>query len=259
MYTLLIVDDEPLIRKGIKELIDFQALSIEKVFEVSNGEEALGVFYESKPDIILADINMPKMDGLEFANRVKKENKYVKIAIITGYQYFEYAQSALKVGVDDFVLKPVSKNDIQQLLKRMVEEIKEEEANKNLRKSLENLYDMNYSESKDIGYGKIILEALKNNMSDSSFSLNKLASVINLSPGHLSAVFKKTFGIPFHEYLVKMRLERAKIMLLATDYKVYEIAEKTGFDDPNYFSTSFKRNYGTSPNTFRNSKSGGYP
>ncbi len=257
MYSMLIVDDEPLIRQGIRKLIDLKALSIDEVYEASDGKEALEIFLEKEPDIILADINMPKVDGLQLAKEIKSKNKNKRVAIITGYEYFDYALTALKVGVDDFVLKPVSKNDVQELLKKMVEDIRDNEANLNALKSLENLQGMSEGDVDDMGYKKVLQEAMKNNMQNADFSLMHLAEIVNLSAGHLSTVFKKIFGIPFHEYLVTMRLERAKIMLLTTKYKVYEIAEMTGFDDPNYFSTSFKKKYGISPNIFRNSVVGG--
>ncbi len=257
MYSLLIVDDEPVIRRGIRKLIDFKALSIGKVYEASDGEKALGIFSEKQPDIILADVNMPKMDGLELAREIKKRNKQVRIAIITGYEYFEYALTALKAGVDDFVLKPVSKNDVHELLKKMVEDIRNDEADMNLLESLKSLQNMSNPGKEDSGYKKVIQEAMKNNMSNPGFSLLSLSQIVNLSAGHLSTVFKKIFGIPFHEYLITMRLQRAKIMLLSTGFKVYEVAEKVGFDDPNYFSTSFKKKYGVSPNKYRNLVAGG--
>ena len=88
MYKLMIADDEPLIRRGIKQLIDLSSLQIEEIYEASTGEEALKVFEEFKPEIVLMDINMPKIDGLSVAKKIKLINPYTKIAIITGYNYF---------------------------------------------------------------------------------------------------------------------------------------------------------------------------
>lgn len=106
---LLIVDDEVLVRRGIKSLVDFESLNIRAVEEAANGLEALEIFKTFDPHIVLADINMPKMDGLNFSKAAKALNPKVKIALITGYDYFDYALQALKIGVDDYILKPVSK------------------------------------------------------------------------------------------------------------------------------------------------------
>lgn len=89
MYKLMIADDEPLIRRGIKQLIDLSSLQIGEIYEASTGEEALKVFEEFKPEIVLMDINMPKIDGLSVAKKIKSINHDTKIAIITGYNYFD--------------------------------------------------------------------------------------------------------------------------------------------------------------------------
>ncbi|EUB39480.1 response regulator receiver domain protein [Fusobacterium sp. CM1] len=89
MYKLMIADDEPLIRRGIKQLIDLSSLQIGEIHEASTGEEALKVFEEFRPEIVLMDINMPKIDGLSVAKKIKLINPDTKIAIITGYNYFD--------------------------------------------------------------------------------------------------------------------------------------------------------------------------
>lgn len=116
MYNLLVVDDESIIRRGIRELVDFESLGIGGCFEAEDGEKALAVMKEHPIDLILADINMPVMSGLEFCRRAKELDAGVKIAILTGYDYLDYAIRAIKIGVDDYALKPLSKDDIQKLL-----------------------------------------------------------------------------------------------------------------------------------------------
>ena len=258
MYRLLIVDDEPIIRNGIKRLIDFDSLSIGEVYEATDGNEALLIFDEKQPDIVLADINMPNMDGLTFARKVKEKKRSTKVAIITGYDYFEYAVTALKSGVDDFILKPVSRNDIQELLQKLVSSLREEESRNLVFESIENINSFTGAESqKGMEYKDQILLSMHQQLSNHEFSLAMLAQSVNLSQGYLSILFKTIFGLPFQDFLASMRLEHSKILLLSTSLKVYEIAEKVGFDDPNYFSTSFKKHFGISPNGFRNLKTGG--
>ena len=108
MYSILIVDDEPLIRRGMKTFINFEKYKIDTIYEAENGESASRIFSEKLPDLVLLDINIPFKDGLSLAKEMKDLKKDVKIAIISGYDYFEYAQKAVKIGVEDYILKPVS-------------------------------------------------------------------------------------------------------------------------------------------------------
>ena len=116
MYHLLVVEDESLIRRGIRAFIDFDRLGIDEFFEAENGEEGLEAVRSHRIDLILADINMPKMNGLEFCRLAKELDPSIKIAILTGYDYLDYAIRAIKIGVDDYALKPLSRDDVQKLL-----------------------------------------------------------------------------------------------------------------------------------------------
>ncbi|MDF1618595.1 response regulator transcription factor [Petrocella sp. FN5] len=247
---LLIVDDEPIIRMGIKKLVDLKAMGITELLEAANGETGLEIFIKAQPDIVLADINMPRMNGLEFAERIKFIKPSVKIAIVTGYDYFEYARQGIKVGVDDYILKPVSKKDIEQLLEKLVDRVKSSQkaaAVIGLVHRLENDNEM-YDET---GYKAQIAELLEIHMNQPDFSLSFLADELGLSMGYLSGLFKKIFGITFKEYVLTKRLDQAKLLLLSSQMKNYEISEAVGIIDPNYFSAAFKKRFGYSPSQYR--------
>lgn len=251
MYTLLVVDDEPILIKGIRSFIDFEALSITTVFEARNGEEALELCRKHRPDIVLADINMPKMNGLDFAEAAKKLYPSLKIAMITGYDYFDYAVAALKSGVDDYVLKPVSKNDIQELLQKLVRKVQETERSQEVAKLVDGIVRSSENTSDATGYKEKILSEINTNIANEEFSLRYLANKLSLSTTYLSTLFKQLFGATFQNYMLTTRMDRAKILLLSTDMKVYEIAAAVGFDDPNYFSASFKKRFQLTPNQFK--------
>jgi two-component system response regulator YesN len=247
---LLIVDDEPIIRMGIKRLIDLEALGISELIEAENGEKGYELFKTHQPEIVLADINMPKMNGLDFARRIKIDKPDVKIAMITGYDYFEYAQKALKIGVEDYILKPVSKNDIQELILKLVNLVREEYQLREVNSLIHKLHESTEG-SDEAGYKELISRSLEAHMTHRDFSLSFLAAELGLSVGYLSGLFKKLFGVTFKEYVLTKRLNQAKIMLLTTDLKNYEISEAIGITDPNYFSAVFKKRFGYSPNQFR--------
>lgn len=251
MYKLLVVDDEPIIRKGIIKLINYEELAVGSIYEASDGRSALAIVKREKPDIILADINMPVMDGLEFSAKAKELNPDSKIAIITGYNYFDYAVAALKAGVDDYVVKPVSKDDIKQLLVKLIHDIKKQRSEIMMKESIEIITGIKKERGIESEYRQDIIDIIGKRYSDSTFSLKGLADEIALSPGYLSSHFKDVFGITFHDYLISERLERAKILVLSSGMKNYEIAEQVGFEDPNYFSTAFKKRFGMSPSKYR--------
>lgn len=251
MYTLLVVDDEPILIRGIRSFIDFEALSISTVLEASNGEEALQVFQEHRPDVVLADINMPKMNGLEFATAAKVLKPDVKIAMITGYDYFDYAVAALKTGVDDYVLKPVSKKDIQELLQKLIGKVQEAHVQQEVTKLVDGLIQSGERTDESTGYKSQIQQVINANIGTVEFSLSSLATNLSLSPTYVSTLFKQLFGTTFQQYMLTVRLDRAKLLLLSSDMKMYEIAASVGFEDPNYFSAAFKKQFSMSPNQFK--------
>ncbi len=114
MYNVLIVDDEKMIRDGIKSALPWSNINISKVFTAVSAEKALDVIRSEEIHILLTDINMPKLSGLELIDEIKKFNSDIDIIVFTGYDNFEYAQKALRMKVEDFFLKPVNENTLAQ-------------------------------------------------------------------------------------------------------------------------------------------------
>lgn len=250
MYNLLVVDDERIIRRGIRAFIDFEGLGIEKYFEAENGEEALDILKKQPIDLILADINMPRMDGLEFCKQAKEYDPAVKIAMLTGYDYLDYAIRAIKIGVDDYILKPLSRDDVQKLLFHLIEKKKEADSFTAVQQAVGRLTKSAGAAGEDSPKAQLasVMEA---HLSDPDFSLGAMASQLGYSVSYLSTLFKKYFGENFRDYLLNLRLEQAKILLLSTQLKNYEIAAAVGIEDPNYFSVCFRRIYHQTPKAFR--------
>ena len=107
MYKALIVDDERIIRQGIRMVVPWERLGIGEVFMASSGQEALGIFKEERPDIMITDIRMTEVTGLELISQIRELNEDLKIIVLTGYDSFEYARECLRMRVDEFLLKPV--------------------------------------------------------------------------------------------------------------------------------------------------------
>ncbi|ANS74141.1 hypothetical protein AWM70_05745 [Paenibacillus yonginensis] len=253
MYKLLIVEDEELIRSGIKRFVPFEELNIAEIYEAENGEEGLVIFQERKPDLVLLDINMPRMNGLDFAAKIKEWKPGVKIAIITGYDYYDYAVAALKLGVDDYVLKPVSRGDVFEVLGKLVQKFKDEVQQAEVLALLKELQSngSQQEEAETGGEKKLIAQVIGEHLANPEFSLTMLAEQIGYSPGYMSTLFKRLYNVSFQDYMAHERLERAKLQLLTSNKKIYEISEEVGFDNPNYFSSSFKKKFGMSPLQYR--------
>jgi len=246
---LLVIDDEPLVRRGIVSLIPFDELGIERVLQAGNGAKGLEIVKEEEPDIVLCDINMPKLNGLDFAKEVKANWPWIKIAIITGYDYFDYARQAVKIGVHDYVLKPVSKQGVYEIVAGIIGKIQEEGALKEVYKTLEK--EMKDGGEAAKGYKEQIDKIIEEMLSSEDLSLTYLANQLGLNDNYLSTLFKKLYDVPFSEYVLSKRLDKSKRLLLATDLKNYEVAERVGIYDPNYFSTLFRKRFGDSPNKYK--------
>jgi two-component system response regulator YesN len=126
--NVLLVDDEYLIRDLLKKCIDWKSLGMQIVSECSSAQEALDFIEQTVPDIIITDICMPFMDGIEFSEIVLEKYPHMKIIILTGYDDFEYAKNSVKIGITDFLLKPIDDDELTQILSKIKQKIEKEKA-----------------------------------------------------------------------------------------------------------------------------------
>ncbi|MGT2950695.1 DNA-binding response regulator [Streptococcus cuniculi] len=244
MYKMMIVEDEYLVRQGIASLIDFEHLGMEVLAEAENGLEAWELFQKEQADILLTDINMPQMNGIRLAQLVREHYPATHIVFLTGYDDFDYALSAVKLGADDYLLKPFSKADVEEMLVKVKSKLDKE----GKRQQISDLVQ----QSEESSLAQLIQERL----ADQDLSLKSLAQDLGFSPSHLSVILKKELGMPFQDYLIQERMKKAKLLLLTTDLKIYEIAEQVGFEDMNYFSQRFKQVVGVTPRQFKKGEQG---
>ncbi len=134
MKRFFLVEDEYIVREGIKNKIDWASLGLEFVGEAADGEVALSSIEKTKPDIVMTDIKMPFMDGLELSRRVKEEFPETEIIILTGYADFEYAREGMKIGIAQYLTKPVKPDEITDALKEVIKKIDDREETENKRR-----------------------------------------------------------------------------------------------------------------------------
>ena len=236
---MMIVEDEYLVRQGISSLVDFSKFNIRLVAEAENGLEAWDLFQKELPQLVLSDINMPLMNGIKLAQLIKEVAPQTHLIFLTGYDDFDYALSALKLGADDYLLKPFSKADVEQMLAKVQKKLDQEYKAEELQTLLQE------TSSSDLA------QKIQARLADSSLSLKSLAQELGFSPSYLSVLIKKELGLPFQDYLIQARIKKAKLLLLTTDLKIYEIADQVGFEDMNYFSQRFKQIVGQTPRQFK--------
>lgn len=128
MYKVLIVDDEKMIRMGIKKVIPWPELGVGKVYTAGSAREALELLGEHRPEILITDIRMSEMSGLELIEAAKEISPKLRVLVLTGYDSFEYARQSLRLKVQDFFLKPVEESDLSRAIREQVRFLEEEEA-----------------------------------------------------------------------------------------------------------------------------------
>ena len=141
---ILIIDDDVQIREGITEGIDWASLGIAEVRNCGDGAAGLAIYEEFRPDIILADVRMPEMDGLEFLQRVREMDESVKVIMISGYSDFEYLKKAIKYGAEDYELKPIKVKNLIQLISRTKQKIIRERFSKAKVEEYQSAYEKNF-------------------------------------------------------------------------------------------------------------------
>lgn len=266
MFKVLIIDDEEIIREGLRTAVDWGRLDCRLVGEAGDGDEGLALIKTVKPDIVLTDIRMPGLNGLEMISGIKQLSSECKMIILTGFRDFDYARQAVDLGAFRFLLKPTDTGELMQAVAEAVRELKklksEQETLSNLKKKVKEQYGLlesspesseaDGSEGKNTKY--LVNKAL-NHMKTNyqrNLSLKSVADELYISTWYLSKLLKKETGSNFTGLLNEIRIEEAKKLLLDPRYKIYEIANKVGYEDIPYFTKLFKRFTGLNPMDYKN-------
>lgn len=262
MYKLIIVEDEEIIRKGLVHTIDWLSLDFTVVAEGKDGEEGIYLIEKYKPDLVITDIRMPKINGLEMINEAKKNNKFESI-IITSYGEFEYAQKAISIGVKDYILKPIDEGALFKKINEIKINIDKNRIYENIKKHTSNKNEMDltnfkvYIDSKDVNsYVKYAIKKIKEEYNE-KISIEGIADELGVSSSYLSRKFKNETSYTFLDMLNKYRVQKAVEILSKDKYKfrVYEVAEKVGFSDYKHFCCIFKKYTNLSAKDFAKAKS----
>ncbi len=249
MTTVMIVDDEKLVRMGIKEETDWDLIGCEVVAEASNGEEALQLAEKTRPDLVISDIRMPRMDGIELAGKLLEKYPSMKVIFLTAYNEFEYARKAVRIGVSDYILKPFQDGELEASVQRLLHLHPNTPAS--VKELEETLVPLIQKDTVSNRYVQTALAYIEEHFSDPDFSIGKLADSMGVSNGHISRLFKSELDLGINNYLTRYRIRKAMDYLKDVQMKVYEVAELTGYQDIAYFSNTFKKLVGRSPSDYQ--------
>ena len=256
MYRVLIVEDEDIIRKGIAYTMDWMGMGCTIVGEAASGSEGLDKIKELSPDIVLADIMMPVMDGIEMIRTAKADESMplFKSIILTSYADFDYAKKAIDLDVSAYLMKPVDEQELAGAISKIITELeKEKQFDELLEKKVlaEETEALFIKSDKENDYVQQILDFTKEHYSE-KISIEAFSDKMGVSASYLSRKFKEATGTSYLDFLNKYRVQQAVKLLETGKYKVYEVPDMTGFTDYKHFNTVFKRYTNVAPSEFMN-------
>lgn len=253
MYRVVIAEDEDIIRKGLVYSIPWADMGCTVVGEAANGVEGVALIQRLEPDIVVADINMPILDGLGMIRQTYEQYDYSAI-ILSGYSNFEYARTAIRYGVTGYLLKPLKREDLAEAIRDAKEKCmqrrswmshkKEKEEWKNIQ-----LIPKEGTSSEDDAVVKEMLAFIRQHYRE-KLVLQDVVDALNYSETFLNKKFKKQMGTTFIEYLNRFRIQKALELLREGRTAVQDVSWQCGIGDYKYFNMVFKKYIGCSPKEY---------
>ena len=240
--TVLIVDDETYMVEYMKNLVDWKACGFDQVLTAKGGGLARDLLAKYRPELLITDIKMPKITGLDLS-RLIDENRYqTRVIIISGYSDFEYAKQALRYRVSEYLVKPVLREDLEEALERILP---------GSTKGGERGESEEQGPSRDKYAAVSSVKAYIHENYSQDLSLDALGDAVNLHPVYLSRIFKEVTDVNLSAYIADVRMQKAAKLLDETDLKVHEVMDKLGYRKRQHFTKLFKEKYGMTPKEYR--------
>jgi len=276
MFNVLIVDDEQYAIDALVQCVNWKSCDISDVFSANNAEEASKVLERNGVNIIICDIQMPGMNGIEFMENIIGIYHEIQFIFLTAHMEFEYAQKSLELGCYRYLLKPVEIERLEKIITELVLKLNEIEDHKFYEKN----YDIyqnaisrllqkdkrNTTQKQAVILDKKTSNQINVEINDSTavmavknyiltnyasdISRGVLASLVYLNESYLSRLFKKTTGISISDYIAIVRMDKAKELLLINE-SITDVASSVGYSHVAHFSKMFKRGEGISPKEYR--------
>lgn len=244
MDTLLIVDDDPAITKSLaKELNgNYQVLT------ASDGIKGLQIAMASYPDIIISDIGMPEMDGLEMCSRIKSssDTSHIPVILLTGKQDKMTIIRGFECGASDYITKPYDITVLQTRIRNILNE-RQHLRETILSSSVSLPVSISFSNRMDKEFMNKVLKVVEKEIANPDFQMDNFCRQLAMSRTAFYNKLKALTGMSPNDFVRKVRLDKAKVLLSSKIYNVTEVSEMVGFSDPKYFSICFKKQFDINP------------
>ncbi|WP_338075924.1 response regulator transcription factor [Brevibacillus invocatus] len=197
-------------------------------------------------DVILCDIQMPVMSGIDVARELHQQNSPVKVVFLSGYREFEYAQQALSYGVKSYIVKPTKYNELENVFRKLKIELDQSKGSQSPSTKV--------PEEKESAAPETVIAKVKSYLEQNyrEATLDDAARLVHMNPYYLSKYFKKKTGENFSDYLIRVKMEKAKEFLMDVNNRTYTISEMVGYSNVKNFTRTFRKYVGKSPREFRN-------
>lgn len=261
MLKAVLFDDEYIVIEALRTLVDWTGLEVELVGTARDGITALEVFRQKKPDIVLTDIRMPGMDGLQLIQAIMNEDEDACCIVFSGFNEYEYVKQAIQLGVIDYLEKPITDASVERSLRKAADRIvnrretreicrKWEESQRELleKARLDGLTIEGSQAPKSSAVERARTYIVQQVNRD--LSLQEVADHVGMNAAYLSVLFKEETGETYIKFLTRYRMELAK-MLLRKGLKVNEVSERVGYHTYRHFSEVFKKWTGITPGQYR--------
>ncbi|HEX3029610.1 MAG TPA: response regulator [Clostridia bacterium] len=258
MLKVLIVEDEEIIRRGLVYTIDWLSMNCMITGAAGDGREGLALMQQQDFDLVIADIIMPAMTGIEMLEAAQKlDIKPFKSIILTSYADFDYARKAVHLQVSDYLLKPVDEEELKRAIGKIREYLEKDKVYSNIvaltqKKDIELLVDWDVYLNQDTLNNNYVMQALCKIREHyhEKISIESIADELQISASYLSRKFKESTSQTFLELLMRYRIQKAIVLLKTGNYRVYQVSDLTGFSDYKHFCVVFKKYTNTSPTKF---------
>lgn len=246
----MIVEDEPLIRAGLKKYFDWKALGVHTIIEAPNGKKGLELSLQESPDLIITDIQMPIMDGLEMIKRIRTQQPDMVFIILTGFNEFEYAQKAIQYGgVHDFLLKPLQRDKSYRSIENCISLLNKKQPATYVINKEENQKEDDAEDNEFVLFQQIEKYVIENINAD--LSLNAVALHFFYNPSYLSRHFKEKLNVNYLDFLKEIKIKVAQQYLQKGDLSITDVSRKSGFNSYKNFSKTFRNITDMTPTEFR--------
>ena len=248
--TILIVEDEPRTLARLHRILEAWAAGMYRIEDAPNMPEALARAMEPDVALLVCDIRIPGGTGLDLIGELRKRNRNPAVVLVSGYAEFEYARQALALGVTEYLLKPVERDQLIEAVEKGLA-ARERQRKLSLAERMvdDRLLDLELHSPANPAIRRV-LEYVGAHLEE-PIGLKEAAALAHMNASYFSVLFKEQCGMTFSEYLTRRRVAKAKELLLATDLPVEEIAAKVGYRTAKHFVAVFKEQTGMSPARYR--------